>query len=279
MALIINFIFLIYGLVCSANSYFWRFFLLSLFCQLSAQWLGSLEIFINLQWVFDWFLPLVLLLIGMNQDQNLSLGARGLFLIAWVFCICLGFADHFYLNKMFQPKPIAPVMRIETTIYDSKPKIAKEDQWETLTSAQGRFRVLSPLPAATIVNYKKIQELELKLTSTQIKDLNEDTRYIILTTHYPKEFERPSDYDQAKLAIDHLIITYQCDQILELEAIELSKRKALGFHAKISKTNEFLVGVALPTPNILYQILIFSKDEASTEEKSQQFLSTFEPLI
>lgn len=278
MTLLLDLTFLIFGVVARASASYWKLFLAALVCQLLAQFLPISLASSYGVWILEYFVPLLLLFNGMKQDLTLTTSARGLFMGVWIASLTLGLWGQFLATKELRQRPNPlPTIKSEMKIYQPTIKNS-EEEWQLLVSEQGCFRVMSPLPAGTQVKYKKIQGQELKVTTTNIKDIDECTRYMVLTTHYSEKFPRPPLYEQAKLALDHFLQANQLDELIEAQAIEQNKQHALAFHAKSSKSGEHLYGLIMPTESTLYQAMVFSCDEKALDDKAERFLTSFEPV-
>jgi hypothetical protein len=259
-----------------------------------------------LRFGLEWYIPIMIMTFTTLKENSLGMAAKGLFLLLSGALSLFGIWDYKQsqswdaasLASMNIARPTITTevsgpkddSGISWSLYsslpsekqlktdESIPNLLQPDEWEPLTSNEGRFRVLSPLPGKTKYEKKQLQKYELHFTNTRIKDVHEGVYYVILTTQYPLDFPLPTPQNQAQEALAHLATSYEYDVKLEMEAIEQGGIDGLGFHLKRSKTGDHLIGLVLPFNNILYQVLVFTNGDEVSAALAEKFLSSFSPL-
>lgn len=286
-------VFVIFAVICKCSPNYYRFLLFALLVQFVSLKLPNLHpIF---QWTLEWIGPLALMTFATLRDPNLTLGNKGIFLILTPLLIGFGMWDYYqaqnWTPSQLQEKkedPATPTWKIfpglpkEKSLKDESDGTLdslRSDEWEEIISQEGGFRVLSPIPAVTRQERKKVQKHELLVTQTRIKDVHEGLFYVVLTTRYPKEFPLPSPQEQAQVAFEHLVTTYEYDKIIEMDAIEHNGLEGIGFHVTRSTTGDHLMGLILPScKDRLYQVLVFTKGDEESSQLAEKFLFSFSPF-
>lgn len=295
-------IFLGFALLCKCGINYYRSLLISLLCQFVAFQLPNLDPLFR--FALEWYIPIMIMTFTTLQENSLGMAAKGLFLLLSGALSLFGIWDY-KQSQSWDAGSIANIAKttITTEVSDSKnssgmnwslysslpsenqlktddsiSNLLHPDEWEELTSNEGHFRVLSPLPGKTRYEKKQFQKYELQFTNTRIKDVHEGVYYVILTTQYPLDFPLPTPQNQAQEALSHLASSYEYDVKVEMEVIQQAGIDGLGFHLKRSKTGDHLIGLVLPFNNILYQVLVFTNGDDESSILAEKFLSSFSPL-
>jgi hypothetical protein len=284
-------LFLSFGLIYRCQLSYYRSLLIALLCQFIAFKFTDLHPLFR--WSMEWIVPLCLMLYATLKEENLSLTLKSLFLIVCIALSLLGIWDYQLSHKLPLSQPaeastfeekwkIFPGLPSEKKLKENLPEdnfISSSDKWVEIVSQEGKFKVMSPLPAATQKERRKVQNNEILITQTRIKDIHEGVYYVVLTTHYPPHFDLPSAQEQAQVALEHLARTYEYDGVIEMEAIEHEGLEGLGFHLKRTSGTEHLMGLILPScQTILYQVLVFTQGDQEASLLAEKFLFSFKPF-
>lgn len=278
MSLIILGFFLLFGLFFKTGFTYWRFLLFALAAALIGVNLPVHLASPMVVWIFSWPLPIALAFIGALRDSSTTPLARILF-------ACIGLVACFFSAwQMFfvdiSVKDSGPRPGVVTTVVEGKKKSSENIQsqgWEPLESDEGMFRVLSPLPASTVASFHDVGNFRLKVTTTRIKD-TDPLCYVITTTHYPSDFQLPEEAEQASLAMQHLMKTYNFDKMIDVSAVMQAGYHGLRFEATNNVTHEQMAGLIIPTGSVLYQLLVLAPDQSMNKENAERFFQSFEPL-
>lgn len=286
-------IFFLFALLYRLGLSYYRLLLIALLCQFVAFKFTDLHPLVR--WSLEWIAPLSLMTFAIIKEEIVSVGVKTLFILLSMGLSLLGVWD--YQNQSLVLLPNNSTLNQKTSseetwkIFPGLPteKSLKEeniddprksvDEWEEITSQEGRFKVMSPLPAATKKETRKLQKSEIIITQTRVKDVHEGLYYVVLTTQYPENFDLPTPQVQAQVALQHLANTYEYDEVLEMEAIEHEGLEGIGFHLKRKTTGEHMMGLLLPAcQRLLYQVIVFTNGDDKASELAAKFMLSFRPF-